>query len=69
LKFQIRNQACEGHASLWASWNWKDTYGTSNWKNFEWEGTKGLEITPYSCGEFEQVHLYKTIMYAISNSI
>lgn len=37
--FQIRNQACEGHAALWACWYWKDPYGTSNWKNFEWKGT------------------------------
>lgn len=42
LRFQIRDQACEGYAALWASWNWKDPYGTSNWKNFEWEGAKGL---------------------------
>lgn len=48
LRFQIRGQACEGHAALWASWNWKDPYSTSNWKNVEWEGTKGLEIDPYT---------------------
>jgi hypothetical protein len=49
LRFQIRDQACQGHAALWSSWNWKDSYGTSNWKNFEWQGTEGLETTPYIC--------------------
>lgn len=56
--FQIRDQACEGHAALWASWNWKDSYGTANWKNFEWKGTKGSEITPYTCVIYLNMCIY-----------
>jgi hypothetical protein len=45
--FQIGDQACKGNAALWASWHWKNSYGSSNWKNAEWEGAKGLELIPW----------------------
>lgn len=62
LGFQIRDQAREGHAALWASWNWKDPYGTSNWKNFEWEGTKGLKTTPYTCVINFNMYIYLKLL-------
>ena len=44
--FQIRDQACKGYAALWATWYWKNSHGSSNWKDVERERTKGLELDP-----------------------
>lgn len=45
--FQIGDKAREGNAAVWTAWYWKNSYGSSNWKIVEWNGTEGLEIAKF----------------------